>query len=196
MNRKFTKSETTLLIFLAVILVGLLYYKFIFLTTADMIRESKAKAETLQTQVDLANTKLANLEKMESEVNDLIKTKQASKMESYNSSKEEVIFLHHVLADVPDYAINFSDVTRNGDQIRRIFSLQFKTDSYKNAEVIVNSLSNGQYRCLVDDISCSTAEDGIHVSLTATFFETMVGGTPDSALPPDEAQTETVDTTE
>jgi hypothetical protein len=160
-----------------------------------MIRTSKAEAETLQTQLDIANTKLENFEKMESEMDGIMKS-NTSRMESYNSSKEEVIFLHQVLADVPDYAINFSDITRNGDQIRRVFSLQFKTNSYQNAEAIVNSLSNGQYRCLVDDISCNTAEDGIHVSLTATFFETMVGGTPDSALPEDEAQAETANAKE
>ena len=43
-------------------------------------------------------------------------------------------------------------------------------------------------RCLIGDMRCSTDEEGlVTVSETATFFETMVGGTPDSLLPEDPA---------
>lgn len=188
MSREFTTTEKILIVVLSVVLLGLLYYKFVWLTTDDMIRELKSEEDSTRTQLDIANAKLQQLQKMQSELENMGINDDASRMESYNNSKRETAFLNHVLTGVSDYSISFSDITRDGDQIRRSFSLQFATNSYKDAEDIVDDLSNGDYRCLVDDINYSLTDNGvIYINLTATFFETMVGGTPDSALPPDES---------
>ena len=111
------------------------------------------------------------------------------KMGSYNSSKPETAFLHTVLADVPDYTISFDEVTREGDQIRRNFTLNFTTASYDSAEKIIKNLTSGDYRCLIGDMSCSVENGITSVTLQGTFYETMVGGTPDSALPADQTET-------
>lgn len=188
MSREFTRTEKILLVALAVVLLGLLYYKFVFLTTNEMISSLKAEAETKQTELDIANAKLQQLQKMQQELDNVEVTGDLGMMGSYNNSKRETAFLNQCLAGVEDYSVTFSDVTRNGNQIRRSFSLQFSTNSYKDAEDVVDELSRGDYRCLVDDINYSMMDNGeIYINLTATFFETMVGGTPDSALPPDEA---------
>ena len=45
----------------------------------------------------------------------------------------------------------------------------------------------------MDDINYSLSDNkDIYINLTATFFETMVGGTPDSALPKDESEDNSV----
>ena len=191
MSREFTTTEKILIVVLAIVLVGLLYYKFVFLTTQDMISTVKAEADTKQAELDVAKAELARLQQIEQEMNDIQVSGDMSRMESYNNSKNETAFLNDVLSGVEDYAIAFSDVTRNGDQIRRSFSLQFSTGSYEEAQHVVSDLSYGEYRCLVDDINYSLTDSNIIViNLTATFFETMVGGTPDAALPPDESATE------
>ena len=51
-------------------------------------------------------------------------------MESYNNSSAEISFLYDILAETQQYNIEFSDITRNGDQIRRNFSLKFRTRDY------------------------------------------------------------------
>ena len=191
MSREFTTAEKILIVILSILLLGLLYYKFVFLTTDEMTRSLKAEADTVQTELDLANAKLAKLQQIQGELDSLDITSDMSRMESYNSSKRETAFLNQVLKGVSDYSITFSDITRNGDQIRRSFTLQFITKSYKDAVDVVDDLSHGDYRCLVDDINYSLNDNGeIYIDLTATFFETMVGGTPDSALPPDESAEE------
>ena len=44
-------------------------------------------------------------------------------------------------------------------------------------------------RCLVSAASFSMGRDGsVNVSQSATFYETMVGGTPDAGLPVDSAK--------
>ena len=54
---------------------------------------------------------------------------------------------------------------------------------------IFSDLTGGPFRCLIGDIACSVTnqnnEAGLSVSATATFYETMVGGTPDAGLPAD-----------
>ena len=54
---------------------------------------------------------------------------------------------------------------------------------------IFSDLTDGPFRCLIGDIACSVTnqnnEAGLSVSATATFYETMVGGTPDAGLPAD-----------
>lgn len=189
MSREFTTTEKILLVVLSIVLLGLLYYKFVYQTTGDMIQTLEEKADSTQTELDVANVKLQKLNKMKKDLENLGVSGNSSRMESYNNSKKETAFLNKVLSDASDYSVSFEEVTRNGDQIRRSFALQFVTKSYKSAEAAVKKLSEGDYRCLVDDINYSMTDKGdIYIDLTATFFETMVGGTKDAALPKDESK--------
>ena len=188
MSREFTRSEKILIVILSILLIGLLYYRFVYITTEDMLRSVKADADAAQNDLDIANARVERLEKMQNEMDAIDTEEDVSRMESYNNSKRETAFLNQVLRGVDDYSISFSDITRDGDQIRRSFSLQFVTHSYRDAVDVVDQLSHGEYRCLVDDINYSLTDNkDIYINLTATFFETMVGGTPDSALPEDES---------
>jgi hypothetical protein len=118
-------------------------------------------------------------------------TKKASRMESYNNSKAETSFLSSILQSTKNYSIAFSDVTRNGNQIRRSFTLQYTTNTYREAENVMDRLCQGEYRCLISDVNCNLNAQGMTtISLTATFYETMVGGTPDSGLPKDQEETQ------
>lgn len=191
MSREFTTTEKVLIVVLAIVLLGLLYYKFVYQTTEDTIQSQKSEEGTVQLQLDIANKKLANLKSIQKQMDAIDHGSGASMMASYNNSKNETRFLNNVLSGASDYSISFTEVTRHGDQIRRSFTLQFVTRSYKEAERTVEELTNGKYRCLVDDINYTLTENNEnYVDLTATFFETMVGGTPDSALPPDEDKKE------
>ena len=189
MSREFTTTEKVLLVILSIILLGLLYYKFVYSTTQDMINEQKGEEETLKAELDIANAKLSRLKGIQREMDDIDASKDVSRMESYNNSKNETDFLNKVLSGASDYSVKFAAVTRDGEQIRRSFSLEFVVKSYKAAQKTVEELTEGKYRCLIDDINYTlTEKNDIYIDLTATFFETMVGGTPDSALPKDEAK--------
>ena len=111
-------------------------------------------------------------------------------MGSYNNAKAELEELNQVLQDADSYDISFSNVTRDGDMIRRTFSLTFSAADYSKAEDLIKQLCEGQWRCLVSGINVVSQEGdfsqgGVNVGLAATFYETMTGGTPDSGLPAD-----------
>ena len=183
MLQNFSKKEKFMIILLFVLLIGLIYYRFIYITVNSKIQAANTQAQAIQTELDAANVRLAKIKKMDSF------TLGVQRMGSYNDIKAETAYLNTALAGVPDYTVTFDAVTRDGNQIRRNFHLRFTTSSYTDAVNIIKTLTEGEYRCLVSDIRCTIGDGGqTTMDVSGTFYETMVGGTPDSALPADNAQ--------
>ena len=190
MSRNFTLAEKILLVLLVIVLIAMIYYRVVYLNINNSITSSEAEKQSLQTELEVAKAKADSLTNMQAELDSIMGSPSTTRMESYNNSKAETAFLSGILSTARDYSVSFADVTRNGDQIRRSFSLQYRTSSYTDAEAIMVKLSQGEYRCLIGDVNCSIADDGqTTMGMTATFYETMVGGTPDSGLPVDQAET-------
>lgn len=188
MSRDFTTAEKILLMGLALILVGLAYYYFVDTPVRQAIASSKAEVDTLQLELTSAQKRLSYLEGIQKNIDSLQNQGDLGWMGSYNNSNVEVKFLNDVLANTKRYSINFANVLRNGDQIRRNFTLQFSTRNYAEAQEILTRLLEGENRCLVGDMSCTINTDGsVTLTATATFYETLVGGVPDAGLPVDGA---------
>jgi len=189
MSRDFTRTEKILIVVLALILLGLVYYQFVDKTVRASITNAQSEAQMLQTELDAAQARLAAAQNVKRSMDELEVSGQKSWMGSYNNSKAEVTFLNAILADTLQYSVTFSNVTRTGNQIRRSFTLEYRTGSYASAHEIMARLSQSHDRCLVSDASCSQENDGtVVVRQAATFYETMVGGVPDAGLPADSAQ--------
>lgn len=190
MSRDFTLREKILLVVLAAILLGLIYYQFVDRPVREAIVSYEADAQMYQTQIDVVQSRLMYLRGIRNRMDELEANAggKLSYMASYNNSKDEVNFLNSLLADTLQYSITFSDVTRSGNQIRRNFTLQYQTKGYDAAQEIQLKLLKGHLRCLVGDIRCTIGSDRtVTINETATFYETMVGGTPDAGLPADKA---------
>lgn len=186
LSRDFTKREKALILVLALILMALGYYQFIFRPTQDAIQVARDTEAALQTELDVVTMKTLRLNRMQNEVDELVAGGKVDRMPSYNNHKEELARLNEILQDTEQYSVSFANVTQDGDQIRRNFSLQFTVSDLAALRRILSQLSHSGYRCLVDDIRCvSTVTEGrttLNASMTATFYETMVGGTPDAGL--------------
>ena len=201
LSRDFSRGEKVLLVLLAFILVGLVYYQFVDRTVRDNIAKAKAQTEAAQTELTAVNAKIKRMEEMQAELDSITQNPNASYMGSYNNSQEELAFLNDVLSATDQYSITFSNVTRDGDQIRRNFSLQFSTADFVGMEKIMKQLGDGRLRCLINDINYNLTRynysladrekydrdyyERVNVNCTATFFETMVGGVEDAGLPAD-----------
>jgi Tfp pilus assembly protein PilO len=189
LSRDFTLKEKILLLLLSLILVGLAYYQFVDQPVRSALESARSEADALTVELQTVEAKLARMRRMRSELEDVTAGGTASEMGSYNNSKEEIASLNDILDQTLQYSITFANVTRSGDQIRRNFTLQFTTDTYENMENVIRELSQNHHRCLIGDVRCAAAKDlnlmesNITVNATATFFETMVGGTPDAGLP-------------
>ncbi len=190
LSRDFTKGEKALLLLLAIALVILAYYLVVHKPVKDGIEKANAESDNLRVELSAVEAKAAMLERMQNEINGIMQDPDISMMPSYNNKKAVNTLLSDILGNMT-YSATLANMTRNGDQIRRNVQLQFTAPSYAAMEEVLDRLSSSPYRCLIDNVSCSSYRDryydvdAFNVSLTATFFETLVGGTADEALPAD-----------
>ena len=189
LSRDFTLKEKLFLFLLSLVLVGLAYYQFVDRPVREALEIAHAEADSLSVELQTVEAKLEKMRRMRAELDDVTAGGTASEMGSYNNSKAEISMLNDALSEALQYSITFANVTRSGDQIRRNFTLQLTTDNYETMEHIVSTISASHHRCLIGDLRCTAThgrdvlEGNISVGGTATFFETMVGGTPDAGLP-------------
>ena len=187
LSRDFSTKERILLLLLVLILVVLVYYQFVDVPVKDALERAESQKQALEIELDAVNTRIAKLEKMQKEIDDIYANGTLKSMPSYNNSKNVNKPLNDVLGDM-GYSIRFSDVTRSGDQVRRNISLQFVANDYASVREVLAQLTGSDYRCLLGDVRCvprakSDPDKNISVSATLTFFETMVGGVADAGLP-------------
>ena len=200
MSRDFTLKEKILLLVLTVILLGAVYYLAVDQPVRSAIRTAVSEQENLNTELLILQKKAASLSRMQNELDTIHITGSYGDMGSYINVKAELEELNQVLQEADTYDISFNDVTREGDLIRRTFSLTFSAADYTKAEELITTLCKGQWRCLVSGIHFVSqdgdfAQGGVNVGLAATFYETMTGGTPDSGLPADTSATTSTDVT-
>ena len=189
-SRAFTLREKVLLMVLCLLLLGVFYVQCVDMPVREGIAAAEEERASLETELMVVEAKLARMDKMEHEMGRYAAQGQIGIMGSYNNSKAEVKMLNDILEKANTYAITFTDVTRDGDQVRRNFTLRFTAKNYETAAQIIAQLSNGQYRCLLGNVVCESDSNyhnlergAVIVNLSATFFETMVGGTVDAGLP-------------
>lgn len=193
-TRNFTGKEKAIVAVLLVILLFLAYNHFVDEPINKSIKEEIEEQESLRKEIDKVNSKIIELQQMKTEIDALSAGDNPPLMRPYNASKEERYFLASILKHAKTWSIAIGDCTRSGDQIRRQFSASFTTENYRKMEWFLTQLTRCPYRCVINgakiSIQNSRTAEGVEepevaVQLTATFFETMVGGTPDAALPAD-----------
>ena len=207
LSRDFTFTEKILLLVLALILICLAYYQFVYVPVTTGIEEAHAERDALQIELIEVQAKAQNTLKMQRELESL-SLEDISLMPSYNNSEAAVASLNEVLSATWDYVVYPGVVTRNSDQIRRHFSIMFRTSDLDHAKNILEYIAINHDRCLIGDITYTegvepaitqiqgTGENArevvvraaynyVEVHTDVTFYETMVGGTPDLGLPED-----------
>lgn len=181
---KLPKSTWIAIVILVAAVFGGLYFFLVDRPVRTGIREADEERTKLESRLSLLKARAENVSGVSDEVQSLNASGQQSWMPSYNSEEAELDMLHTLLdSKTSDYQLSFENVTRDGNQIRRGCSLSFTTDSYQTAKDIIYRLNHGRFRCLISSTSVSgIMTEGVHVTLSAVFYETMVGGEPDMGL--------------
>ena len=200
MNRDVTAKEKVLLVILVLIILGFCYYRFVDQPIRKNLAKADAEYSTLQKELTEANVKIRELQRMQDEIDEITAAGKYSYMPSYNNAKEELALLNDILSNgTTKYSVTFTNVTRSKDQIRRDFKLDFTTKDYDTMQAVIDQLTGVDYRCLIGDCSVKqsvvkdrdnrtrevTEYSVFTTSATATFYETLVGGTADAGLPAD-----------
>lgn len=200
MSREINAKEKVLLVILVLIILGFAYYRFVDQPVRKNLAKAEAEYSSLQSELTEVRVKIRELQRMQDEIDEITSGGKDSFMPSYNNAKEELALLNDILNEsVTQYSVAFTSVSRYKDQIRRDFKLDFTTPDYDSMKVVIDKLTGVDYRCMIGDCNCNVIKvkdpmnpsletTALSVSATATFYETMVGGTADAGLPPDSSK--------
>ncbi len=200
MSREVNAKEKVLLVILVLIILGFAYYRFVDQPVRKNLAKAEAEYSSLQSELTEVRVKIRELQRMQDEIDEITSGGKDSFMPSYNNAKEELALLNDILNEsVTQYSVSFTSVSRYKDQIRRDFKLDFTTPDYDSMKVVIDKLTGVDYRCMIGDCNCNVIKvkdpmnpsletTALSVSATATFYETMVGGTADAGLPPDSSK--------
>ena len=183
MNRKLKRREITIIFVLTAVLLGLIYYQFIY----KAVKQAETDYDTteLDTEILTEQTKMANKLQMEAEI-EANKGNETGVIATYDSIKGELNALNDILADAETFNLSFDQPTATDDAVRRVVAVSFTAADYNTAKTILTNLRDCSYRCLIGDVSMttttlsgssSTSQDlsssAVAVDLTVTFYETL-----------------------
>ncbi len=185
LSRDFTKKEKILLLALLLVLVALVYYQFVDVPVREALEKAKNEKASLETELDIVNLKVAQLERMKAELDNITNDGTFKPMPSYNTRKNVITLLTDVLGS--SYIISNIDVSKSGDLVRRTITMQIDSPDFESVHNLLAQLTGSEYRCLIGDVKYTTQNnrenDLYRINTTVTFYETMVGGEADSGLP-------------
>ncbi|WP_044915176.1 hypothetical protein [Butyrivibrio sp. WCE2006] len=191
LNRAFTKNEKILLVILLLVIIGAGYYLFVSTPIEQSIEAARQEQNSLNVELQATQNKIKSMEAMSDDIN-TNKKAELSYLPSYNAGKKELDFLHDTLNKTMDYSVRFTDITREGDLIRRMWEMTFTVRNYSEAEKIIKELEESENRCLIEDmvvtpykLKTNLNDNEVTVKLTGAFYETMHDGVPDKELPED-----------
>lgn len=191
MNRKLRKSEIALILILTVLLLGLIYYQFIF----RYVQDARTQYDTadLMLQIQQEEQKKGKIEDMKAEI-EKNQAGGSGEVATYDNLKNEINALNDIFSAADSFNFTFSQATASGTTVRRVISASFTAADYPAARAIIENLHNCPYRCLITDISLTSAgpqgenqsaadvqpnlnTDRISGTLNVTFFETLYDAT-------------------
>ena len=176
MNRAFTTREKVLLVVLAVLLIGVGYFKLLLEPVNDSIDRYTQSAAAEQDEILQNTVLLAQKRQMEQELQAIYETGGAVPLPSYDNAESLLVDLNHILADSEDYALNFGSTSEleGGYIVCRPLSLQFSAKSYAAARGILAALHDSANVNQISDLSCSLPQDTdgrVDVTCSVTFYE-------------------------
>ena len=194
MNRAFTTREKVLLVILAVLIIGIGYFKLLLEPINTGIENYQNMTAAEQDEI-LVNTALLQKKKqMEQELEALFAEGDPTPIPVYDNSGTLLVELHRILDKSLDYSLNFSGTSPMDVEylIRRPVSLTFQTGSYEQARAIINELHDSDNVNCISDLSMqvnngnlNSRNEIIHwdldddtdywvtVSLTITYYERL-----------------------
>lgn len=178
MKRAFSTREKVLLVVLAVLLIGIGYFKLILEPINNSIDEYQQMTASEQDEILINTARLTQMRAMQKELDEIYASGEAKPIPEYDNSGKLLIELHSILSKSTDYTLNFGTVgTLDGGYIeRRPVSLNFTAPSYTRAAEIIRLLHDSENINQISDLSLAFKTDNggassVSVSLAVTYYE-------------------------
>jgi len=181
LGHRFTTKESLIIALLALALIGMCFYRFIYKPTQEEIDSyDTTELEEEYEQQQLIATRIKQMRDEMSEEDEVTD----SRISVYSNQKNELNALNDILASATDFKVSFEAPTAEGDLVRRNARITFYAASYYTAEEIIKDINNCDYLCIIRDMtiqpsvgySNTTLDNGtVQASLNVVFYETLYG---------------------
>lgn len=186
--RQFTKREKVLLVLLAILIVGVAYFKLVHEPVTESVENSTNIINTLNTENSLLYVKAERKRQMLSEVDNILQGSNAQEIPAYDNLSQLTAFLNEALKQSQSYDITCGNVQfeENSNIVRRPVQILCIVKDYETAEKIINDIATCPFCSQISNASflpynakevkledrIDNVEDGeITLNLTMTFYE-------------------------
>ena len=192
----FSNREKIMLAVLLVIAVGLLWYRFVFVSVNDQVAQIQSEQQTAEDTITIDQTRLKRKDQIEATLA-AYKAQgiEPLKLPEYDNLKNVMAELRTVLGAASSYTLSFDDLywTDQG-LIARGASLSFECASYDEAKALLQNIYSGSYPSMIDSLqltddtakqqSNTSGAGAVKVNAHFVYFETVGENSPTKGLPP------------
>ncbi len=175
MRRSFTTREKVLLVVLAVLILGIGYFKLLLEPINDAVDEYQQNEAAEQDEIIQNTALLAKMQQMQEELEEIRASGTAKPLPTYDNSDAMLVELNTTFAGASDYSLSFGSATAletSSYIMRRPISVSFSAGSYEAAREICDTLHNSSNINQISDLSVSFDSDGeVHISMSISYFE-------------------------
>lgn len=179
MSYSFSKREKALLVILAVVLIGIVWYMLVFQRSASEISRLNGEISETDNAITLANARVAQMNQMQRDIQDL-KAQGARQVEmpSFDNLQPLMAELNSVMSMTDTYSMSFDQLgDPSGGYVMRGVTITYSSSSYDAAEAVIDALAYGTYPCSIDSVSivdgASSTSRGSSSSASATIHVTF-----------------------
>ena len=154
----FSKREKVLLLALAVILLGLLWFMLVWQQTANEKMRIDAEIAEAEAQTIVANNKVAKQATMQEAIDAQKKAgaKPAS-LPEYDNTTALMAQLNTILGTTKDYKLSFDDLDFSSEGVvARGVTITFGCESIEAGRAVMTQLEKGPFACTIDSATITS----------------------------------------
>ncbi len=175
MKKEFTMREKILLLMLAVLVIGLGYYKFVLQPINSKISDYRNLESELQLEYEQNRIKAARMSMMQKEIQKAQAKGIRRTVAAYDNSVNLMPELYGIMRSAGDYSLDFGELVFENDIVRRPVKITYDTATYSQARDIIDKLYGSHYAMQVDDLTIQIKEVSDRRVVTTyigiTYFE-------------------------
>ena len=177
MNREFTKREKVLLLIFAVLLIAVGYYKLLLEPINNQIESYRSLTQEEQMQMETAQLQAVRMKQMETEIAQAKAAGIERTIPDYDNSAVLLPQLYQIMDSTIEYAMDFDEITFEGNIAARPVQIEFETANYQKARRVIDKLCTTGYAMQIEDMTIqearTTDKRSVHTYLSITFFEAV-----------------------
>ena len=177
MNRELTKREKVLLLIFAVLLIAVGYYKLPLEPINNQIESYRSLTQEEQMQMETAQLQAVRMKQMEAEIAQAKAAGIERTIPDYDNSAVLLPQLYQIMDSTIEYAMDFDEITFEGNIAARPVQIEFETANYQKARRVIDKLCTTGYAMQIEDMTIqearTTDKRSVHTYLSITFFEAV-----------------------